>query len=83
MWKRNPLNARNIAFAKKSFFLEIDHRYTPINTDDTDGFSLSGWVIISMLTIYYDLFVLFFIDVRRRLYSWCLGDLVVQSNLHP
>ncbi|RDH51625.1 hypothetical protein CA946_00395 [Fischerella thermalis 111/344/542] len=59
MWKRNPLNARNIAFAKKSFFLEIDHRYAPINTDGTDGFSLSGWVIISMLTIHYDLFVPF------------------------
>ncbi|BAU06067.1 hypothetical protein FIS3754_19780 [Fischerella sp. NIES-3754] len=29
----------------KNVFLEIDHRYTPINTDNTDGSFMGGWVV--------------------------------------
>ncbi|BCX07485.1 MAG: hypothetical protein KatS3mg066_1344 [Fischerella sp.] len=39
----------------KNVFLEIDHRYTPINTDNTDGSFMGGWVVIGLLSISHDL----------------------------
>jgi hypothetical protein len=52
----------------KNVFLEIDHRYTPINTDNTDGCFMGGWVVIGLLSIFHDLLAPLLIHIRRNLY---------------
>jgi hypothetical protein len=44
----------------KNVFLEIDHRYTPINTDNTDGYFMGGWVVS------HDLLAPLLIHIRRK-----------------
>jgi hypothetical protein len=51
----------------KNVFLEIDHRYTPINTDNTDGSFMGGWVVIGLLSISHDLLAPLLIHIRRKL----------------
>ncbi|OKH16623.1 hypothetical protein NIES592_03065 [Fischerella major NIES-592] len=51
----------------KKVFLEIDHRYTPINTDNTDGSFMGGWVVIGLLSISHDLLAPLLIHIRRNL----------------
>jgi hypothetical protein len=51
----------------KNVFLEIDHRYTPINTDNTDGSFMGGWVVIGLLSISHDLLAPLLIHIRRQL----------------
>jgi hypothetical protein len=46
----------------KNVFLEIDHRYTPINTD---GSFMGGWVVIGLLSISHDLLAPLLIHIRR------------------
>ncbi|BAU06236.1 MULTISPECIES: hypothetical protein [Fischerella] len=48
----------------KNVFLEIDHRYTPINTD---GSFMGGWVVIGLLSISHDLLAPLLIHIRRNL----------------
>jgi hypothetical protein len=50
----------------KNVFLEIDHRYTPINTDNTDGSFMGGWVVIGLLSISHDLLAPLLIHIRRK-----------------
>jgi hypothetical protein len=52
----------------KNVFLEIDHRYTPINTDNTDGSFMGGWVVIGLLSISHDLLAPLLIHIRRTFY---------------
>ncbi|BCX08540.1 MAG: hypothetical protein KatS3mg066_2399 [Fischerella sp.] len=52
----------------KNVFLEIDHRYTPINTDNTDASFMGGWVVIGLLSISHDLLAPLLIHIRRKLY---------------
>jgi hypothetical protein len=51
----------------KNVFLEIDHRYTPINTDNTDGSFMGGWVVIGLLSISHDLLAPLLIHIRCKL----------------
>jgi hypothetical protein len=50
----------------KNVFLEIDHRYTPINTDNTDGSFMGGWMVIGLLSIFHDLLAPLLIHIRRN-----------------
>ncbi|OKH10904.1 hypothetical protein NIES592_23520 [Fischerella major NIES-592] len=50
----------------KNVFLEIDHRYTPINTDNTDGSFMGGWVVIALLSIFHELLAPLLIHIRRN-----------------
>ncbi|OKH13688.1 hypothetical protein NIES592_13875 [Fischerella major NIES-592] len=53
----------------KNVFLEIDHRYTPINTDNTDASFMGGWVVIGLLSISHDLLVPLLIHITRLVFS--------------
>ncbi|BAU05621.1 hypothetical protein [Fischerella sp. NIES-3754] len=66
---------RTFGFELDKTFLEIDHRYTPINTDNTDGAFMDGWVVIGLLTISHDLLAPLLINIRRN--TSALGALSV------
>jgi hypothetical protein len=70
----------------KNVFLEIDHRYTPINTDNTDGSFMGGWVVIGLLSISHDLLAPLLIHIRRYIclmYLLHTHKLSVYICVHP